>query len=219
MNAAMPALRQPMPAGRDARAVAAPVLRAAGAADLAAVHDFVRGLSLRTRQLRFFAPLRELPQALASALRSGDPAHHFVIADTPAHGVVALGQLARTAEGRAELAVVVADDWQGRGVGRRTIERLLEDAAARGLREVDAECLAVNRPMVALLRRCGFEVGVHPDDRTLMHGHRSVPASAAQAMTAPRAVTAASGLAAMLSRWVSWPGRLSHTPIVRPGEA
>lgn len=153
----------------------APVLRAAGATDLAAVQAFVRGLSQQTRHRRFFAPLRELPGTLATALRTGDPAHHFVIAESPRDGVVALGQLARIDDCRAELALVVGDALQGQGLGRRMVERMLSDAAAMRLRAVEAACLAVNRPMLALLRHTGFVVGRHPDDGELMQAHRQLP--------------------------------------------
>jgi RimJ/RimL family protein N-acetyltransferase len=153
----------------------APVLRAAGAADLAAVQAFVRGLSQQTRHRRFFASLRELPVTLATALGTGDPAHHFVIAESPRDGVVALGQLARVGDRRAELALVVGDALQGQGLGRRMVERLLDDAVAMRLRAVEAACLAVNRPMVALLRHSGFAVGRHPDDGELMQARRRMP--------------------------------------------
>lgn len=52
----------------------------------------------------------------------------------------------------AEFAVVVVDAWQGRGVGRRLLRRLLAAAAERGVLTLVGEVMADNAPMLHLLR-------------------------------------------------------------------
>jgi acetyltransferase len=61
----------------------------------------------------------------------------------------------------------VAEAWQGKGLGRRMLERLIEVARSRGLEEMVGHVLAVNQSMLALCGKLGFEVSDHPDDGTL----------------------------------------------------
>jgi len=66
-----------------------------------------------------------------------------------------------------EFALVVADAWQGRGIGRRLMEKLIAVARERGLKRIYGEVLATNRAMLELARKLGFEIGRHPDDATV----------------------------------------------------
>ena len=71
-------------------------------------------------------------------------------------------------EGRAcEFALVIADAWQGRGIGRRMMEKLIAVARSRGLERIYGDVLATNRPMLEFCRRLGFTLGRHPDDPTV----------------------------------------------------
>ena len=71
-------------------------------------------------------------------------------------------------EGRAcEFALVVADAWQGRGIGRRMMAKLIAVARARGLQRIYGDVLAMNRPMIEFCNRLGFALSRHPDDPTV----------------------------------------------------
>ena len=59
---------------------------------------------------------------------------------------------------RAEVAFVVADALQGRGVGTRLLERLAEMARAEGIRYFDANAAGENRKMIRVFYDSGFEV-------------------------------------------------------------
>jgi len=147
-------------------------LRAAVPTDIDAVQRFIAALSLRSRVQRFFAPLRELPAGMASALQRDDPAHRFIVAERDGL-VVGLGQYAVDPGGeRCEVALVIDDRVQGLGLGRRLLARLLADAAGAGLRQAVLETLAGNAAMRALARRCGFELERHPEDPDLVRGWR-----------------------------------------------
>lgn len=56
----------------------------------------------------------------------------------------------------AEIAVVVDDALQHRGVGRALLERLVDVAAERGLQALVADVLSANSPMLGLLRALGM---------------------------------------------------------------
>ena len=149
-------------------------IRAAEPSDLDALQRFVGALSLASRVQRFFIPLRELPATVAGALVQRDPAHRFVVAEH-AGAPIGLGQFVVLDDGRrAEVALVVADGWQRRGVGSGLLARLRADAQRRGLRELVLETLAANRGMRALARRAGFQLHLHPDDAALLVGRRAL---------------------------------------------
>lgn len=156
-------------------------LRQAVAADLPALQDFVAGLSLASRRQRFFVPLAELPAPLARALHERDPAHRFVLAEAPqaAPGeILAWGLLVTDPSGsHGELALVVGDRWQGRGLGARLMARLLGDARAAGLREAVIETFGSNQAMRALAQRCGFRLQRHLEDGGLLLGRRPLSAA------------------------------------------
>ena len=57
------------------------------------------------------------------------------------------------ADGATEIAIVVEDAWQHRGLGTLLLDALLAAAEARGLRRFTADVLADNRPMLRVLTR------------------------------------------------------------------
>jgi L-amino acid N-acyltransferase YncA len=67
-----------------------------------------------------------------------------------------------------EFAIYVAEDAQGRGVGRRLLEALCEAAERDGRYKLVGKVFAHNETSLALCRKCGFrEVGVHRRHGTL----------------------------------------------------
>ncbi|AVS62247.1 GNAT family N-acetyltransferase [Paracidovorax avenae] len=63
-----------------------------------------------------------------------------------------------------EFALVVADDFNGRGLGSRLMLSIMEAARDKGLTEIQGLVLAGNPSMLKLMRRLGFEVRAYPDD-------------------------------------------------------
>jgi nucleotide-binding universal stress UspA family protein len=68
---------------------------------------------------------------------------------------VGVARYVRTAPDEAEPAVVVADDWQRRGVGSRLLEALASRAVEEGVATFRAPVLAQNHDAIALLRSMG----------------------------------------------------------------
>jgi acetyltransferase len=66
-----------------------------------------------------------------------------------------------------EFAVVVADDWQGKRLGRRMLETIIAVARSRGLEVMIGHVLAGNDPMLRLCARLGFRISDHPEDATV----------------------------------------------------
>ena len=68
---------------------------------------------------------------------------------------------------RAAFAIVIADDWQGRGLGRKLMEALIAAARTAGVVTLSDIMLSDNVSMRALVQRLGFTIGHEPGDATL----------------------------------------------------
>jgi acetyltransferase len=136
------------------------LVRPVQAGDAERLQAFVRGLSQRSRYERFFAPVAELSPKQLERITSGAG---LSLAAFDARGaIVALAEYVRTGAGEAEFAIVIADQWQGRGLGARLIAALLEHAKRSGVVRLAGVTHAGNRAMRLLARRLGF--GVQPDE-------------------------------------------------------
>jgi acetyltransferase len=74
----------------------------------------------------------------------------------------------------AEFAIVIADSWHGRGIGTRLLSKLAEVARRRGVKRLYGDILAMNRPMLALVAKLGFQLGRHREDATLTRAALSI---------------------------------------------
>lgn len=63
--------------------------------------------------------------------------------------------------------MVVADDWQKRGVASQLMRALIAAARARHFTNIHGDVLADNTRMLRWMQRLGFAVSMHPDDATL----------------------------------------------------
>lgn len=159
----------PLAGGRVAR------LRPLSPDDRGAEQTFFNGLSLGSRHQRFHVGLRELSPRLLTLLTDVDQRLHrawVVEADAPGGPVIADARYVcdPLQPAAAEFALAVADDWQGRGLGRRLLAHLAADARRQGLARLFGDVLADNRRMLALLRDAGARLLPHPDGAGLVRG-------------------------------------------------
>jgi GNAT superfamily N-acetyltransferase len=128
-------------------------LRPMDAADAAALVDFHHRLSPETTYLRFFNLHPELSEREVHRFTHVDHDDRDAIVATVDDQIVAVGRYdRRPGETEAEVAFVVADAWQRRGIGSVLLARLTALARRRGLERLTAETLAVNRPMLEVFR-------------------------------------------------------------------
>lgn len=130
-------------------------------------HAFVSGLSAETRSNRLLGGSKAITREYIESLVSVDFSRDMALAAaTMLDGETLLG-VARYVRDRsgdaAEFAIVIADAWQGRGIGRRLLAKLIEAARRRGVKRLYGDILATNRPMLELARKLGFELGRHED--------------------------------------------------------
>ena len=133
-------------------------LRAAQESDGDALGQFVSGLSLQSRYLRFFAGVpRVTPAMLRRMTGTRASAGEYVDALVAVEdgGIIGHGMATdtRNADGTAvtEIGVVVADAWQRHGVGSALTRALATRAQARGATVLTMDVLAENRHMLTLI--------------------------------------------------------------------
>jgi len=66
----------------------------------------------------------------------------------------------------AEVAFIVQDEWQQKGMGTILLRYLTEIARARGVRRFYAKVLRANRAMLAIFENCGYELHKDLDSGT-----------------------------------------------------
>jgi RimJ/RimL family protein N-acetyltransferase len=143
---------------QDGRGV---VVRAVRPGDADRLDAFDRALSPRSRQLRYLGSKPPMTEDWALHLATVDFDRRFALVTTTGKGeeerIVADCRLLADGVNRAELAIVVADDYQGVGLGRLLVELTMRLAGDRGFARVHADVRYDNSPMALLLRSEGFQ--------------------------------------------------------------
>ena len=124
---------------------------------------FVRGLSPESRYFRFMDTLRELtPSMLVRFTQIDYDREMAFVATMPREGreaEIGVARYVANPDGEScEFAIVIADDWHRRGLGRRLMGQLIDVARARGLRTMIGHVLAENRGMLQLCQGLGFAI-------------------------------------------------------------
>lgn len=136
-------------------------LRAIAADDAEALGRFLQGLCPASRRQRFHG--QRDPRALAAPMCRVDGVRHQAWLAWVGQGadarVVGEARFVIDAQspGAAELAMVVADEWRGRGVADALMRQLLQAAGAAGVQQLFGDVLESNERMAAFMRRHGFE--------------------------------------------------------------
>ncbi|WP_432800233.1 N-acetyltransferase family protein [Poriferisphaera sp. WC338] len=87
--------------------------------------------------------------------------------ETDGHDIVAVGRLEDTTDGTsAEFAIVIADAWQRKGLGKILMRQLIILAQKKGLASIHAELMPENKSMRMLLRSLQFKITDDYEDHT-----------------------------------------------------
>ena len=141
-------------------------IRPSDAAGLLAFH---RGLSAETVYRRFFSPHPTLSQREVERFTTVDYRDRFALVATLEGDIVAVARYDREGPETAEVAFVVSDAHQGRGVGSLLLEQLAAAARERGIRRFVADTLVSNTPMLGVFRDAGFEVQLSMSSSGVAH--------------------------------------------------
>jgi acetyltransferase len=130
---------------------------------------FVDGLSERSRYLRFMYSLKNITMQMVSRFTQIDYDREMALialvdADD-GERQIAVGRYVMNPDGRScEFAIVVADDWHGKGIATELLRRLIDIARDRRLEEMVGIVLRENKGMIALAKDLGFDQQRSPDD-------------------------------------------------------
>ncbi len=146
--------------------------------DAQMLQDLVQNLSPESRYFRFVSSLKELPASMLSRLTLIDydremalvAIHRSRQADADG-GIVETERVVGVSryitnpdKSSCEFSLVVADDFNGKGLGSRLMLSIMEEARDKGLTEIEGLVLANNPGMLKLMKGLGFTVKTFPED-------------------------------------------------------
>ncbi|BBB32616.1 conserved hypothetical protein [Thermotomaculum hydrothermale] len=139
------------------------LIRAAKREDIPLVSEFMKRLSKESLRMRFMAAVNEVPQNIIEDLCTGDFVESgcllAIINEETEPKVIGLGNFISMGDSRsAEVAFLVQDEYQGRGISTIILERLAGICAANGYIELVAEVLPDNQQMLNVFKNSGFKV-------------------------------------------------------------
>ncbi len=146
--------------------------------DAQMLQRLVKELSPESRYFRYISQIAELPASMLARFTLIDYDREMALVavhrersageDGEIRGTERIVGVSRYVtnpdQTSCEFALVVADDFNGRGLGSRLMLSIMEAARDKGLTEIQGLVLAGNPSMLKLMRRLGFEVRAYPDD-------------------------------------------------------
>jgi acyl-CoA hydrolase/GNAT superfamily N-acetyltransferase len=127
------------------------------------MRDLFYALSQQTVYYRFMRAMKNLPQKQVREFVYVDHRNEVAIVGTlpEAHGedIIAVGRYYLDPKtNRAEVAFVVRDNWQNRGIGSFLLQYLSQVARRNGISGFTAEVLRENKAMQTVMLRSGLKV-------------------------------------------------------------
>ncbi|MFW9609853.1 MAG: GNAT family N-acetyltransferase [Aquaspirillum sp.] len=134
--------------------------------------EFVRSLSEESRFNRYMSSIKELSRPVLVRFTQLDYDREMALSmvatiEGKTQQLAASRYFMNPDNESCEFALVVGDDWQGRGIGVIMMERLFDAARQQGLKIMYGEVLANNKGMLKLMGKLGFKIDPHPEDRAL----------------------------------------------------
>jgi acetyltransferase len=139
---------------------------------------FVRNLSERAKYFRFMQTLEELTPPMLARFTQIDYDREMAliaVVNQPDGTEIEIGvcRYVINPDGKScEFAIVVADQWQRRGIAHRLMGQLMEAARHRDLEIMDGDILASNHEMIALAKTLGFSVTTSKEDPNVRRVHK-----------------------------------------------
>ncbi len=132
-------------------------------------YELIKGLSEETSRFRFFQVIREVTHEMLVRFCNIDYDREMaIIAEYNKDGKkrnVGVGRLIIEPDRkRGEFAVLVADDFQGKGLGTKLTDMLIEIALEKGLHSIYGIVLPENTKMIGLCKKLGFDIKYRTDE-------------------------------------------------------
>ncbi|MDB5868561.1 MAG: GCN5-related N-acetyltransferase [Polaromonas sp.] len=155
--------------------------------DAQMLQDMMHHLSSESRYFRFVSSMVELPPAMLARFTLIDYDREMALVAVikerhagPGGEVIEKERIVGVSryitnpdQSSCEFALVVADDFSGRGLGSRLMLSIMDVARDKGLAEIEGLVLAHNAPMLKLMKSLGYSIkpfAEDPDFRLVAHG-------------------------------------------------
>jgi len=125
--------------------------------------EMFSNLSKQTQYFRFFGYIKDVTHEMLVRYTNIDYEREMALmAEIIEDGVkkmVGVVRIVNDLDGRsAEFAIVVADPWQGQGLGSELTNLILDITKKNGIKRVYASVLKANGTMIQMFRKRGFEI-------------------------------------------------------------
>jgi acetyltransferase len=146
--------------------------------DAQMLQDLVQNLSPESRYYRFVSSMTELPPSMLSRLTLIDYDREMALVAihrerkagedgeiVETERVVGVSRyITNPDKSSCEFSLVVADDFNGKGLGSRLMLSIMEEARDKGLAEIEGLVLANNPGMLKLMKGLGFQIKPFAED-------------------------------------------------------
>jgi len=143
-------------------------LRPITAADAGLLVAFYARVSEQSKYYRFFAPYPELSARDVARFTQVDYRDRLALIVTVGDEMIGVGRYERTSPTAAEVAFLIEDAHQGRGLGQLLLEHLAQAAREQGIWKFIAEVLPDNRKMITVFTEAGYKVAREFEDGVIV---------------------------------------------------
>jgi len=120
--------------------------------------EFYDRVSAESKYFRFFAPYPHLSDRDIERFTNVDHHQRVAFVVTQHDDIIAVGRYDAISDEEAEVAFLVEDAHQGRGIGQLLLEHLAQAGRERGYTEFTAEVLPENVRMLQVFREMGYTI-------------------------------------------------------------
>lgn len=120
--------------------------------------EFYSRVSDESKYYRFFSPMPQLSERDVKRFTEVDYVNRVAFILTVAGEMIAVGRYDTIEPGKAEVAFLVEDKHQGRGIGQLLLEHLAQAGRERGIERFVAEVLPDNQAMIHTFKDAGYQV-------------------------------------------------------------
>lgn len=120
--------------------------------------EFYSRVSDQSKYYRFFSPMPRLSDRDVARFTNVDHVKRVAFVLTLQNRIIAVGRYDEVKLGEAEVAFLVEDQHQGRGIGQLLLEHLAQAGRERGIDRFIAEVLPDNTRMIQTFRDAGYRV-------------------------------------------------------------
>ncbi len=144
--------------------------------DAEMLQDMVQRLSPESRYFRFVSSRAELPPAMLARFTLIDYDREMALVavqrlrrsddgEQPTERIIGVSRYVTNPDRTScEFALVVADEFAGKGIGSRLMQGIMDVAREQGLKEIDGLVLVNNPGMLKLMKSLGFSIQSYPED-------------------------------------------------------